>query len=38
VEYKGNKKVVVRIDDTGHSLLLTIPIKYLSRRTLALAG
>jgi transcription antitermination factor NusG len=38
VEYKGNKKVVVKIGETGHSLLLTIPANYLRRSTLAMAS
>jgi transcriptional antiterminator RfaH len=29
IEHKGNKKVVIRIEQTGHSLLLTIPISFL---------
>lgn len=38
IEYRGNKKVVIKISDTGHSLLLTIPIHYLRRTTLALVS
>lgn len=37
VEYKGSKRVVVRIGDTRHSLLLTIPTNFLRRR-LAMAS
>ncbi|MDO1449784.1 UpxY family transcription antiterminator [Rhodocytophaga aerolata] len=37
VEYKGGKRVIVRIGNTGHNLLLTIPTNHLRRR-LALAS
>lgn len=38
IEYKGKKKVVVKIDHIQHSLLINIPSGLLQRRTLALAN
>lgn len=33
IEQKGKKKVLIRIEHTGHSILLTIPISYLRQAT-----
>jgi transcription antitermination factor NusG len=38
IQYKGNTKVLIRIGDTGHSLVLTIPVNHLRRSTFALAS
>jgi transcription antitermination factor NusG len=38
IERKGDKKVVIRITATNHSLLLTIPIQYLRKCQVAQAS
>ena len=38
IEYKGNRKVVIRIGQIGQTLLLTIPTTYLRINMMAMAG
>ncbi len=35
IEYKGNKKVIIKIDQIGYSLILNIPTMYLRKRVYA---
>ncbi len=38
IEYKGSKKVIIKIEHINLSLLLTIPVVYLRKLSLALAS